>query len=132
LQEEYTVYFRGSSVGTVRVRKQDLFYHIRCQCHPKMPGMHRLIAKTEKGQTDLGICVPMDGAFGVETRISCKRFGEGKPEFWISPVTEDRKGLFYPVDPNMPFSEISKLRNGYFAIENGQKGVILGDSEGKT
>lgn len=130
--ENYEVYQNGRAVGTVQMNRRDLFYYIRCLCRPEKPGMYRLAAETNTGRTDLGICVPMGECFGVETRVSCKRFGEGKPEFQLLQNRAEPSHHFYPVDPKKPFHHISSLKYGIFGRQNGHAGVILRDSEGNN
>ena len=112
-------------VGTVTVEKQGLYYCFSCRCSLSGEVMHRLVAVTEAGQVDLGVCVPMDGAFGVEKRIPCKRLGTGKPEFQLVPKHEGLRGQFVPVYPEEPFAYLSRLKNAFLATRAGQVGIVI-------
>lgn len=113
------------SVGTVTVEKQGLYYHFSCRCYLSGEVMHRLVVVTDGGRTDLGVCVPMEGSFGVEKRIPCKRLGTGIPEFQLQPKHEGMQGKFVPIYPEEPFAYMSKLKNAFLAVQNGQQGIMI-------
>ena len=87
--------------------------------------MHRLTVSCGGKEADLGVCVPMEGRFGVEKKIPCKQLGEGTPEFRILPKHESVKGKFVPVYPEEPFSYMARLKDAFLANRAGQMGIIL-------
>lgn len=113
--------------GTVTVDKQGLYYRFSCRCQLTGEVMHRLVMVTESGQTDLGVCVPMDGSFGVEKRLPCKKAGTGTPEFQLVPKHERMGGRFVPVYPEEPFAYLSKLKGAFLAVRNGQTGIVIAE-----
>ena len=117
----------GSSQGTVTVEKQGLYYHFSCRCRLSGEVMYRLVAVTEEGKVDLGVCVPMDGVFGVEKRIPCKRVGTGRPEFQLLPKHEGMQGRFVPIYPEEPFAYMTKLKDSFLAVRSGQVGIVVGE-----
>lgn len=118
---------QGSSQGTVTVEKQGLYYHFSCRCRLSGEVMYRLVAVTEEGKVDLGVCVPMDGVFGVEKRIPCKRVGTGRPEFQLLPKHEGMQGRFVPIYPEEPFAYMTKLKDSFLAVRSGQVGIVVGE-----
>lgn len=115
------------SIGTVRVEKQGLYYRFSCRCQLTGEVMHRLVVTTDSGRVDLGVCVPMDGMFGVEKRIPCKRVGEGRPEFQLMPKHEGMQGKFVPIYPEEPFAYMAKLKDAFLATQNGQLGIVIAE-----
>ena len=87
--------------------------------------MHRLLAVTDSGTVDLGVCVPVDGMFGVDKTVPCKKMGDGVPEFQLVPKHERMGGLFVGVYPDEPFAYLSRLKNSYLSIRNGQAGIVI-------
>lgn len=85
----------------------------------------RLRVSCEDRQENLGILVPMDGGFGLETRLPVKRLGEGDPDFTLVPKHESGSGTFVPVYPEEPFAYISRLKKSYLAKKDGQLGIVL-------
>ena len=48
--------------------------------------MCRLFVRCGSREENLGIVVPMDGGFGLDTRIPVKRLGEGEMEFRLADI----------------------------------------------
>ena len=89
--------------------------------------MHRLEVICGGVRTDLGICVPIGGSFGVEKKIPCKQFGLGKPAFILVPKERGRRGKFVPVYPEEPFAYMTKLKTAFLEVREGQAGIIVAD-----
>lgn len=117
---------QGSSpAGTVCVRRQGLYYQFSCRCRLAGTQMYRLMVTCGDKTEDLGLCVPMDGQFGLEKRIPCKRLGEGVPEFRLLPRLEKSRGQFVAVYPDEPFSYMARLKDAFLAYQAGQMGIVL-------
>ncbi len=110
-------------VGTVSVEKQGLYYYFSCRCRLSGRGMHRLVVSCGGTKADLGICVPLEGVFGLDKRLPCKRFSPGKPEFALIP--RGNQGKFVPVYPEEPFAYMSKLKDAFLEIRDGQAGIVI-------
>lgn len=113
--------------GVVRVAKEGLYYRFSCRCNLTGEVMHRLVVRTDAGQVDLGVCVPMDGCFGVEKKMPCKCFGKN-PQFQLLPKHEGVKGRFVPVYPEEPFVYISKLKKAFLEVRYGQVGIVINET----
>ncbi len=122
---EYKIGQGGRTIGRVLVEKQGLYYHIHCRCNLTGEVMHKLVARCGAAEENLGVCVPMDGMFGVEKRIPCKRLTEGVPEFFLLPKHENMAGKFVAVYPEEPFSYLSRLKGAYLAHQAQQLGIVL-------
>ena len=114
-------------LGRVKVERQGLYYLFSCRCSLTGEVMHRLLVRCGGKEEDLGVCVPVDGAFGVEKKIPCKRLGEGTPEFFLLPKHEKMEGKFIPIYPEEPFSYIHRLEGAFLKHQAGQLGIVLKD-----
>lgn len=116
-------------IGTARIKKEGLYYNIHCTCKLSGAVICRLVACCGSKQQDLGICVPMNGQFGVQTKIPVKRLGEGAMVIRVEPNHGDVSKRFVPIRAEEPFAYIDKLQNAYFAFRNKQPGVILPEED---
>lgn len=97
MAETYDITFEAASVGTARMEKQGLYYRFVCRCRLPEKGLYRIHVICGDKREDLGICVPVDGSFGMDKMISAKRLGEGTPAFelvikdWKPPEEKEEK-----------------------------------------
>ena len=144
MDEVYEITYAGATIGTARVERQGLYYRFSCRCHLPEEGLYRIHAGTEEAYVDLGICVPVDGMFGMDKKVPVKMFGEGKwtfflrPNDWIpeepeilqeseeeneeEPLPEDH---FIPVSECEPFADLDKLENAVMETRSGETGIVL-------
>ena len=120
----YEVFQDDRGAGTVRVERLGLYYHFSCRCRPSGAEPLRLWMRCGRRETDLGLCVPMDGEFGTEKRIPVKQCGEGEPSFFLRSPHIRRQ--FVPLSPEEPFRYIHRLENAYLEQRNGVIGIVLG------
>lgn len=102
----------GKAFGTAQCFREGLYFRISVRC----PESVRIFLHGEKNILDLGICVPMDNQFGIETRVPVKRIGERVMDI----LTEE---TFYPVSQDKPFSRLYQLRSSVFTVLEGSYGV---------
>ena len=81
----YDIVFENQPMGTAHMERQGLYFCFSCRCRLPGDGMYRIHALCGDRREDLGICVPMDGAFGMDKRLPAKRLGEGSPTFELLP-----------------------------------------------
>ena len=113
------------SVGTVQVEKQGLYYHFSCRCSLSGEVMQRLWLYCGGKETDLGLCVPMEGGFGTEKRISAKQCGQGKPQFLLRPKQTEIRGNFIPLSPEEPFRYLHRLEHAFLERRGEQLGIVI-------
>ena len=123
----YEIRRGNETVGTAAVEKQGLYYRICCRCRVSGEGMRRIVVTCGKQREDLGICVPMDGDFGLDKKIPCKRFCTGTPEFSLLPKYPDMAGKFVPVYPDEPFAYMTRLKDAYLQVRDGQPGIVIAE-----
>lgn len=121
----YEIKLGDKTAGTVQVKKQGLYYLISCRC--QLPGkeIHRLIVQCGGKSESLGICVPIGGGFGVDTKIPCKRLTDGTPEFQLLPKKERPQGKFVAVYPEEPFSYMARLKDAFLERRGEQLGIVI-------
>ena len=86
----------------------------------------------------MGICVPVDGMFGVDKKIPSKRLGSDNLSFVLlpkdAPVQEeeiqeeepqDEDEMFIPVTEEEPFEFLDRLQNAHLAEQEGQTGIVI-------
>ena len=120
-------YELSRGTGRVAVTREGLYYRFSCRCKLTGDVMHRLVVTTDAGNVDLGVCVPMEGGFGVERKVPCKKFG-ANPQFRLLPKHENMQGRFVPIYPEEPFAYMTKLKDAFLATQNGQVGIVISET----
>lgn len=125
LENCFAVHFGNKAVGKARVSKQGLYYHISCRCRIGADVVCRLTACCGDRRENLGVVVPVEGGFGLDTKIPVKRLGEGGMSFFLSPKHETEAGQIIPVYPEEPFAYISRLKKAYLLKQNGCQCIVI-------
>lgn len=125
MEGTYDIVLGGSSIGTVQVTKEGLYYRFRCRCRLSGEVMYKLTAQWDGHTESLGVPVPENGEFCLSVRLPIKRFGQEKPRFRAVPKHEPVSGRFVPISPEEPFRYLHRLNEAVFAVQDGQPGVIL-------
>ena len=120
MEKWYPVHMGSSAVGKVRVIQQGLYYVFRCRCRVGETVMCRLSVCCGEKREDLGIVVPVDGGFGLETRLPVKRLGQGELAFFLTPKGTLEAETIIPVYPEEPFAYLSQLKRAYLIKRDGQ------------
>ena len=124
------VFFGQLPSGKVQVLRQGLYYQFHCRCRLSGSGMYRLFVRCGSREENLGIVVPMDGGFGLDTRIPVKRLGEGEMEFKLVPKHPEHPGeRFAPIYPEEPFAYLDRLKDAYLARQGDQLGIMIGSEK---
>ena len=123
--DTYSVIQADKMVGTAEVAREGLYYRIRCRCTLTGETVSRVLVRCGEREEGLGILVPEDGAFVLETRIPVKKIGEGPLSFSAVPKHGPMEGRFVPLSPEEPFRYISRLKDAYLEIRNGRVGVVI-------
>lgn len=121
----YDLIHQGKCIGNVKVERSGLYYNISCVCRPETTGIHRIIAASDSAEVDLGICVPMASAFGLETKVPIKKLGDDRLVFWIIHNDCRAQETFAEIHENEPFEFLSRLDCAKLIHRHGQAGVLL-------
>lgn len=122
---DYQVYFGNQPCGKVQVRRQGLYYRFTCRCRLTGDALCRLLVSVGTHQENLGVLVPVEGGFGLDTRIAAKRFGEGTPSFTVVSSREQMQERFVPITPEEPFAYIERLKTSFLVRKYGKLGILL-------
>lgn len=125
LEGTYGVYFGNQLMGKVQVLRQGLYYRFICRCQLTGDVVCRLSVACGDKQESLGVVVPMDGGFGLDTLLPAKRLGQGKPEFLLLPKHDVPAGKFVPICPEEPFAYIERLKESFLVRKGQQVGIML-------
>ena len=121
----YEVFQNGKVVGKVEVVREGLYCRFSCHCKPADRDMIRLWMICGEKETDLGLCVPMDGGFGTEKRIPAKLCGVGEPTFCLRHKDDTRRGKFVPLSPEEPFQYLHRLETAFLERRGTQLGIVI-------
>lgn len=117
MEGTYGVYFGTQMAGKVQVTRQGLYYRFSCRCRLTGDVMCRLRISSGGRRESLGVVVPMDGGFGLDTRLPVKKLGQGTPEFALVPKHEIGGSRLVPICPEEPFSYIARLKAAFLEIQ---------------
>lgn len=116
----------GSDViGTAKVNREGLYYKFCCKCFLSGEVVFKIVAECDNKKANLGICVPKDGAFGLEKRIPVKQLGEGCIAIRAVPNHGDLTGEFVPLRPEEPFTYLERLQKCHIERRGNVLGVVL-------
>ncbi|MDO5152546.1 MAG: hypothetical protein Q4D50_04215 [Eubacteriales bacterium] len=125
MEGTYGVYFGNQLMGKVQVLRQGLYYRFICRCQLTGDVVCRLLVACGDKQESLGVVVPMDGGFGLDTLLPAKRLGQGKAEFLLLPKHDVPAGKFVPICPEEPFAYIERLKESFLVRKGQQVGIVL-------
>ena len=114
MKTDYTVFRGTKATGKAEFAREGLYYRICVHC--MNPARIQLFSAN--GILDLGVCVPSEGEFIIQTRIPVKKIGEGDIAFYM-----DSEETFYPVSEDAPFLRLDLLRSCVMSYRGGVTGV---------
>lgn len=129
MEEYFDIMLADQTIGTASVKREGLYYTFHCQCHLSGKVIYKLEVICGDKRENLGVCVPMDGAFGLVTRVPVKRLGEGKLSVRAVPRHPEGKGKFVPIRAEEPFAYIDRLQKAYIKRQEGQLGIVIPDED---
>ena len=125
MEGTYDVYSAGQIVGSVVVTRQGLFYQFLCRCDLSGDVMFRLILCCDDLEWDLGILTPTDGKFGMNTKWSTKKLGQGRPKFYLKPNRHTSGMNMVKICPEEPFAYLTKLQDAYLRKQRGEMYLVF-------
>ena len=125
MEHNYGVYFGNQLAGKVQVIRQGLYYRFVCRCQLTGDVICRLQVICGEKTENLGVVIPVDGGFGLDTKIPVKRLGEGEMRFQLRPKHDVSQGCFVPIYPEEPFAYIERLKEGFLAKRGDKVGVLF-------
>ena len=129
MEQNFSVTVGGKPVGKVTVQKKGLYYQFSCRCNLTGDILYRLMVTCGSVRKNLGVLIPQDGCFRLNTKVPVKRIGEGEMVFALVSRQEERTGVFVPIYPEEPFAYISRLKESFLQYRNGQPGIYYTEKE---
>ena len=125
MEGTYDVMLGSQKMGTVSVGRQGLYWQFCCRCDLSGEVMYYLTVHVGSSTEKLGLLTPLDGRFGLNTKLAVKRLEQGSPVFVLQPRRSGLSGQFIPVYPEEPFAYLTRLHEAYLATQNQQMGILL-------
>lgn len=119
------VLYQDREVGKAHIRREGLYYAIRCSCKQVDTRKWRLRVSCCGKDTDLGIGIPSHDMLTWETRTAAKQVGCGELTFSLVESPASGATEFVPVVEGQPFEAIGQLEGARFAFSNGVPGVWI-------
>ena len=107
------------------MNRQGLYYSFHCRCELMKGCIYRLMVTCGSVRENLGILVPEDGSFKLDTRKPVKMIGEGDLRFFLHTKEEQNTVTFVPIFPEEPFAYISRLKESFLMLRDSQPGIVL-------
>ncbi len=125
LNDHKDVYLDQKIAGTVQIKRKGLYYQIHCRCNVPDDRVCRLVAKCDGQSIDLGVCVPFDDGFGVDTMVSVKKIGTDSITFYLTYKKESGDERFLPMREGEPFAGMEYLMNARFEMRDNATGLVI-------
>ena len=125
MEQSYAVTVKGTPVGKVLVQKQGLYYHFSCRCQLKGDTIYRLVVTSGSTSVNLGVVIPVDNGFVLNTKLPIKKIGEGEMIFTLRTKQDESLDAFIPIKPEEPFAYISRLKDSFLTLQDGQAGILV-------
>ncbi len=129
MKKTYDIMLGNNAVGSAQVSKEGLYYRFRCRCDLSGDVMYQLKTVCEDKEYSLGILVPVEDYFCIETKVPIKKIGETDISFFIAPRHASVRGNFIPIRAEEPFSYIEKLEDSYLEVQNNELGVRIVEND---
>ena len=123
----YEILLGTKPVGSMTVCRQGLYYHFSGRCRLSGEGVCRLQLICGDLQENLGVLIPVDGAFGLEKKLPVRRFSAGIPQFQVLPNHRRTGEKFVPIYPEEPVAYMTRLKDAFLENRNGQVGIVFKD-----
>ena len=125
MQEYYSITQNGNPVGKMAVSVQGLYYRFTGRCTLSREEIFRVEVTCGDRRESLGVLVPSGEEFVVDTRLPVKQLGEGELRFTVAPKRQEITGQFVPILDEEPFAYITRLKESFLEVRNGQPGIRI-------
>lgn len=132
MEKIFSVLLGQTHIGKVTMRRQGLYYHFHCRCRLPENKIYRLLVTCNTIQTNLGIFVPQENSFILDTKVPVKRIGEGELLFTAIPKQDFQGRTFVPISPEEPFAYLSRLKRSFLIQVDGQSGIYIPKTQGHS
>ena len=117
------ILWKDRQVGYAQVKQEGLYYRFSCACTPPDGAIYRIYVSDGKNRRDLGICVPKDGEFVLNTRVPCKYINGENLSFELS--SEKQDAISVPIKSGESFAYLDQLETARLRVTNGQPEIVI-------
>ncbi len=125
MTDAYEIMLGDQCIGIAEVKREGLYYCFRCRCRLSGEIIYQLKAVCGEKECSLGVCVPIEKGFGIDTRLPIKKVGEGRFSFYVVPRHSDITDKFVPIRADEPFLYLEKLQDAHLDTKNGVLGITI-------
>ena len=129
MERSFSLTVAGKPAGKVTVQRQGLYDRFSCRCKVPGDGMYRLMVTCGNHRETLGVLIPKDDSFVLETKVPSKRIGEGDMTFSLFSKQQTHTENFVPICPEEPFRYISRLKESFLVQKDGQLGILIEEKQ---
>lgn len=129
MEKTYPILLGGQTVGKAAVRREGLYLLFVCDCRFSGQMLYKITVQCGEHREELGVPVPADGSFHLQTRRPAKRFEKGELSFRAMPKHSALNGKFVPLSPDEPFAYLNRLQDAYLEVRGGQVGLVIPGQE---
>lgn len=125
LNGQYPITYGDVPVGKADISNEGLYYCIACHVDIHRPGFYRISICTETQTVDLGLCVPCGNGLSLRKKIPMKNILGKIIAFSLKDPSQKTETEFHILDPQQPFLQLARIKDGKFTIRNGRPGIIF-------
>lgn len=125
MQKTFDILLGNQKIGKAEVKKEGLYYQFKCRCHLSQSDICTITVSGNGTKRKLGVCVPMDGMFGLDTKIPVKHIGEEPFVFSAAIKSSETQEQFYPIESDKAFPHLELLASAFLCTKNNQQGIRI-------
>lgn len=126
--DKFCVYCDGQEAGTVEIKKEGLYYCFYGKLALAKNKIWRVIASSEDGEIDLGICLFEDPYYILSRKIPAK-YMSGEHWSFKAVCPDDQRKKIISVSEDQPFEQLERITDGVYSTEEGS-GIIFNGNHG--
>ena len=105
----YMIYDDCKVVGSAKIMKEGLYYHIQCFCKPKDMKLYEVWICSEDRRISVGVCVPVEDGFFAEKRIPQKEIETVNLRFVL--MLRNAQNATYRIECHKHFPGLRNIEN---------------------
>ena len=117
---QFEIQLEGQSVGIAEIERVGQSLRICCFCELAPEDRYEVHMRTDRGEHNLGLCVPYEHGIGLTARLPAKQLGEHKPSFWAVSREAVQNGDLEALRRDQPFAKIKELDSARIVVKNRQ------------
>lgn len=99
--------------GSVSATREGLYLKLCCRCDLPEKRIYHVIIQSDKNAVDLGVCVPKDDCFGIDTRIPIRSINTDSMRFLLTEKGIHQKKDQISLEESKPFPYLEQLDSAY-------------------